>query len=89
VLNPKVALFFLAFLPQFIDADAPHKTLAFLALGVWFVLQSALFLVALVVLTARLRHLGQGSATLGRWLDGLGGVLFLGLAVRLARTDLP
>jgi threonine/homoserine/homoserine lactone efflux protein len=89
VLNPKVALFFLAFLPQFIDADAPHKTLAFLALGVWFVLQSALFLVALVVLTARLRHLGQGSATLGRWLNGLGGVLFLGLAVRLARTDLP
>lgn len=89
VLNPKVALFFLAFLPQFIDADAPHKTLAFLALGVWFVLQSALFLVALVVLTARLRHLGRGSANPGRWLDGLGGVLFLGLAVRLARTDLP
>ena len=89
VLNPKVALFFLAFLPQFIDADAPHKTLAFLALGVWFVLQSALFLVALVVLTARLRHLGRGSANPGRWLNGLGGVLFLGLAVRLARTDLP
>jgi threonine/homoserine/homoserine lactone efflux protein len=89
VLNPKVALFFLAFLPQFIDADAPHKTLAFLALGGWFVLQSALFLTALVLLTARLRHLGRGSATPGRWLDGLGGVLFLGLAVKLARTDLP
>jgi len=89
VLNPKVALFFLAFLPQFIDADAPHKTLAFLALGGWFVLQSALFLVALVLLTARLRHLGRGSATSGRWLNGLGGVLFLGLAARLARTDLP
>ena len=89
VLNPKVALFFLAFLPQFIDADAPHKTLAFLALGGWFVLQSALFLIALVLLTARLRHLGRGSATTGRWLNGLGGVLFLGLAARLARTDLP
>lgn len=89
VLNPKVALFFLAFLPQFIDADAPHKTLAFLALGGWFVLQSALFLIALVLLTARLRHLGRGSATTGRWLNGLGSVLFLGLAARLARTDLP
>ena len=89
VLNPKVALFFLAFLPQFIDADAPHKTLAFLALGGWFVLQSALFLAALVLLTARLRHLGRGSATSGRWLNGLGGVLFLGLAAKLARTDLP
>lgn len=89
VLNPKVALFFLAFLPQFIDADAPHKTLSFLALGGWFVLQSALFLAALVLLTARLRHLGRGSATTGRWLNGLGGVLFLGLAAKLARTDLP
>lgn len=89
VLNPKVALFFLAFLPQFIDADASHKTLAFLALGGWFVLQSALFLAALVLLTARLRHLGRGSATPGRWLNGLGGVLFLGLAAKLARTDLP
>jgi threonine/homoserine/homoserine lactone efflux protein len=75
VLNPKVALFFLAFLPQFIDADASHKTLSFLA--------------ALVLLTARLRHLGRGSATSGRWLNGLGGVLFLGLAAKLARTDLP
>jgi threonine/homoserine/homoserine lactone efflux protein len=89
VLNPKVALFFLAFLPQFIDADASHKTLSFLALGGWFVLQSALFLAALVLLTARLRHLGRGSATSGRWLNGLGGVLFLGLAAKLARTDLP
>jgi threonine/homoserine/homoserine lactone efflux protein len=89
VLNPKVALFFLAFLPQFIDADASHKTLSFLALGGWFVLQSALFLAALVLLTARLRHLGRGSATTGRWLNGLGGVLFLGLAAKLARTDLP
>ena len=33
ILNPKVAIFFLAFLPQFVDADAPSKFQAFLVLG--------------------------------------------------------
>ena len=37
ILNPKVALFFLAFLPQFIDSAAPSKTAAFLILGLTFV----------------------------------------------------
>lgn len=85
VLNPKVALFFLAFLPQFIDADAPHKTLAFLALGGWLVLQGTVFLVALVALSARLKRLG--SPRVARWLNGLGGGLFLLLAARLTRLN--
>ena len=38
VLNPKVALFFLAFLPQFVDPSSPHRTAAFLTLGLVFVL---------------------------------------------------
>ena len=86
VLNPKVALFFLAFLPQFIAPDAPHKTLAFLALGGWMVVQGTLFLFALVALTAWARRLG-GSPRLARLLHGAGGLLFLGLAARLAQAD--
>jgi threonine/homoserine/homoserine lactone efflux protein len=86
VLNPKVALFFLAFLPQFIAPDAPHKTLAFLALGTWAIVQGLLFLLALVVVTAALRRLG-GSPRLARALNAAGGLLFLGLAVRLAQAE--
>lgn len=88
VLNPKVALFFLAFLPQFIDPAAAHKTLAFLLLGGWLIVQSLVFLAALIWLTLRLKRLGgAGSARLGRWLNGLGGGLFLLLAARLAGSD--
>jgi threonine/homoserine/homoserine lactone efflux protein len=86
VLNPKVALFFLAFLPQFIAPEAEHKTLAFLVLGVWLTLQSLLFLGLLVLLTLRLRRLGNAPG-LGRVLNGLGGTLFLLLAARLANAE--
>jgi threonine/homoserine/homoserine lactone efflux protein len=86
VLNPKVAIFFLALLPQFIDADAPDKTIAFLALGAWFVLQSAVFLATLVYAVAPLRH-WQPGAHVHRGLQGASALLFLGLAARLALAE--
>jgi len=86
VLNPKVALFFLAFLPQFIMPESGHKTLAFLALGAWSIVQGMLFLAALVALTASLRRLG-GSPRLVRALNAAGGLLFVGLAARLAQAE--
>jgi threonine/homoserine/homoserine lactone efflux protein len=86
VLNPKVAIFFLALLPQFIAADTAHPTLAFLALGGWFIVQSAAFLALLVLAVAPLRRWRPGAA-LRRALDGAAGLLFLGLAARLAWTE--
>ncbi len=84
VLNPKVALFFLAFLPQFVPVNSPDKTLSFLLLGGWFVLQGGLFLLLLVALAARLSRLGA-SGRVRQLLGGLGGVLFIALALRLLR----
>jgi threonine/homoserine/homoserine lactone efflux protein len=86
VLNPKVALFFLALLPQFIRADAADKPLAFLFLGAVFVINGTLFLLALVTLAARARRFGA-SAAARRTLSGIGGVLFAGLAARLALVE--
>jgi threonine/homoserine/homoserine lactone efflux protein len=84
VLNPKVALFFLAFIPQFVPAGSPAPTLSFLLLGAWFVLQSLVFLLLLVAAAARLKRL-NASPTARRWLNAVGGLLFVGLAVRLSR----
>jgi threonine/homoserine/homoserine lactone efflux protein len=82
LLNPKVALFFLAFLPQFVPAGAPGKTAALLLLGGWFALQGTLFLALLVLLSTRLSR-WQPSAAARRALGLLGGTLFIALALRL------
>jgi threonine/homoserine/homoserine lactone efflux protein len=82
-LNPKVALFFLALLPQFIAADAPHKTVAFLFLGAWVIVQGLLFLVAFVLLVAPLRRWSPGRRVRSG-LNVAGGSLFVLLAARLA-----
>ncbi len=88
-LNPKVALFFLAFLPQFIAPAAEHKTLAFLLLGLvfnanglWVNLGYAALAAALAQRFARLQH-GLG------WLQRVAGVLFIGFGLKLALTDNP
>jgi len=86
VLNPKVALFFLALLPQFIDADAPSKTLAFLFLGAWFIVQGCAFLAAFVLLVAPLRHV-PARPGVARALNLAGAGLFGLLAARLALTE--
>jgi threonine/homoserine/homoserine lactone efflux protein len=84
-LNPKVALFFLALLPQFIAADAPDKTLAFLFLGGWFMVQGFTFLLLLIALVAPLRR-AKPRAWVGRTLNLGGAGLFALLAGKLALT---
>ncbi len=85
-LNPKVALFFLALLPQFISGDAPNKTLAFLFLGAWFVIQGGAFLLLFVACVAPLRRWRAPQALL-RALYAGGAGLFGVLAARLALAE--
>ena len=86
LLNPKIALFFLALLPQFIDAGAPDKTLAFLFLGTWFVVQGGLFLIGFVLLVAPLGR-WRASPHWKRGLNAAGAGLFVWLAARLALVE--
>ena len=86
VLNPKIAIFFLALLPQFIDAGAADKLIAFLFLGAWFVVQGALFMIAFVLLVAPLRR-WRASPAWRRGLNAAGAGIFVWLAARLALVE--
>jgi threonine/homoserine/homoserine lactone efflux protein len=87
VLNPKVALFFLAFLPQFVDADAPHKLVAFLFLGLVFNFNGTLWnlFVAWSAASIGRRVTGRGRAS--AWLARVAGTAFVALGIRLALSE--
>lgn len=84
VLNPKVALFFLAFVPQFIAPDAPQKALAFIVLGCIFNINGMIWCHLLAISTAYASRKVRLPARLGRWLNRLMGGLFVGLGIKLA-----
>jgi threonine/homoserine/homoserine lactone efflux protein len=84
LLNPKVALFFLAFLPQFIDPQGTSKSLAFLILGATFVSMGGIWCLLLAGAAARLRAFLVRNAVLRRRIDRGVGALFMLLGARLA-----
>ncbi|NEV76070.1 LysE family translocator, partial [Rhodopseudomonas sp. BR0C11] len=84
VLNPKVALFFLAFLPQFVAADASNKALAFLVLGLIFVVNGTLYCLALAAFAARAADRLRRSGSVLHWINRGLGTLFVALGIRVA-----
>ena len=86
VLNPKVALFFLAFLPQFIAADAPHKALAFLLLGAIFNVNGTLWNLLVAWSVGGLRRVPLPRAATA-WLRRSVGAVFVLLGLRLAFAE--
>jgi len=84
VLNPKVALFFLAFLPQFVDPARGGAVAQIVALGLLFNSSGTLVNLAVAVLASRATGWLRSRERGARWLQRLTGALFVGLGVRLA-----
>ena len=89
VLNPKVALFFLAFVPQFIAPDVANKPLAFLLLGLLFNF-NGLWVNVGWALTAAWMATRLGAVRAGmHWLERAAGLMFVGFGIRLALVENP
>jgi len=84
VFNPKVALFFLAFLPQFVSADVPHKALAFILLGLVFICNGVLWCLGVAAFTARTASRVRQSPRAVLWINRALGGTFVFLGARLA-----
>jgi threonine/homoserine/homoserine lactone efflux protein len=84
VLNPKVALFFLAFLPQFVSADAPSKPLAFFFLGAIFDVNGTIWNLAVAWSAARITGRLAPGAAFKKWFNRCVGAVFIGVGLRLA-----
>jgi threonine/homoserine/homoserine lactone efflux protein len=86
LLNPKVALFFLAFLPQFIDPASTAKIPAFLALGLTFVTTGTIWCMILAWFAATFSQRLRAHREISQWLNRAIGSLFVFLGARLAAT---
>lgn len=84
VLNPKVALFYLAFLPQFVNLHAARAQLGLLVLGLSFVAIGTLWSLVLAVMGGQIHRLLQQRPFIGRWMDRVCGGVLLGFGLKLA-----
>ena len=88
-LNPKVALFFLAFVPQFITPGIENKPLAFLLLGLLFNFNGLWVNIGWALAAAWMaRRVGAVQRGM-HWLERAAGVLFIGFGFKLAFSDAP
>lgn len=87
ITNPKVSLFFLAFLPQFTNPQAGNFTLQIFLLGAIFILAALLVFGMISFLSGSLGEKFRRSESAQRWINRMAGTLFAGLAIKLALSE--
>ncbi len=89
MLNPKVTLFFLAFLPQFVERGAADAGLQMALLGAIFMAQTALIFGAVALFSGWIGALLRRRPAIGERLNVFAGLTFIALGVRVALPDSP
>jgi len=83
ILNPKVAIFFLSFLPQFIDPRSNYLKEQIAFLGLWFNVQGTATLVLVACAVGAFKNILQKNKTFWNWQEKITGLILVGLGVKM------
>jgi threonine/homoserine/homoserine lactone efflux protein len=86
ILNPKVALFFLAFLPQFIAPGSADAAMMILMLGIWFNISGTLVNIGVALAFGRMGNWMAGQPWFTKWQQKVSGVVLFFLGIKIALT---
>ncbi len=86
VLNPKVALFFIAFLPQFIDTTSRNTILPFLVLGITFTITGTIWCLILANFASAISHRLKNNKRFSWYINKICGMVLIGLGIKVALT---
>lgn len=85
-LNPKVALFFLAFFPQFINPSQIENSLPFIILGLTYALIGMVWFLCLTIFSSAFAKKIKNNPDTGRWLNKFSGFIFIVMGIKIALT---
>jgi len=84
ILNPKVALFFITFLPQFININASDKSMGLLILGLTFIAVGIIVSSIIVYMACKISNKFTYKTSFVKYIKKLVGTLFIGFGIKLA-----
>lgn len=88
LLNPKVAVFFMAFLPQFIAPDSSNKGLSFVFLGFLFLMTGTIWCSLVALFSSAISNKLRSNTRITNWLMKINGLLFMYLGLTLATATI-